>query len=410
MTGSELSRLVKLALQNVYLKLSEGDIDSVTNSAHVYLGLLGAPGSVLVRELATLADLLSQPSVMVGPCIDDDPVTSTARVGKGLVQHAGWAQVYQPPALRLFRLESCEVVHPSILMTAEGKVVDDNIGYKNSELCAHAPPEFPGIASSKTHIVLAERHRDVVSIDSSVIYLPVADNYAAWLFGGLPRLAAFSRCPELSRLPIVLHGEVKSYHFSSLSALGVASERLLIHGANVRLKCRQLHYCSTSYLHHAPSLTGIRYVRDRVARALSDFTGPKRLYLARRKVTDRSILNEDHVVSLFERHGFTAIDPEEHSFQTQASLAASAEIIAGPYGANLANLIFAERARKCLILATKPQPEFARLSSAVGIASWHLVPDAVKLREGRTFSESYGFVVNLELTRVMLEVCLSSDV
>jgi hypothetical protein len=410
MADSNHARRVQLALQEVSLKLGEGDLNAASLAAQRYLDLVGSRASVAVPPLVTLDALADESSVTVVARTDDDSVPSTARVGSGLIQHARWSQAYQPPPLRLFLLRFCEVVFPNVLMTAEDKIVDDNIGYTNSELCAHLSPGFPGVAASQSHIVLAEQNRETVFIDEPSIYLPVSENYAVWLFGSLPRLAAFSRRPELAQLPIVLHGEVKSFHLKSLATLGVPSERLITHGSRVRLKFQKLYYCSSSYLHHAPSLTGVRYVGDGVLRTLGDVASPKRLYLARRKVTDRSILNESEVVSLFERNGFTAIDPEEHSFETQASLASRADIIAGPYGANLANLMFAGRAKKCLIVATKPQPEFARLSSAMGIASWHVVPDAVKLRNGRTFSESYGFVASIDLTRAVLDVCLGADV
>ncbi len=391
------------------LKLGEGNITAATQFARQYLALGGVASPVAAHALVELDDLGRERGVSVGPHIDDAPVPPTAQLVVGLPQHAQWAAPYQPPPLRLFQLGPCIAVCPNLLLTAGGKLINDNIGYNNAELCAHLPPEFPGIASSHTHILLAVRHRDTARVKEPALYLPATTNYAAWLFGSLPRLAAYVRNAELAQLPIVLHGDAKPYQLESLALLGVPRERLIMHGAHVRLECSALHYCSTSYLHHAPSVTGIQHVRDHAAREVSNTAGPKRLYLARRKARDRPLLNENEVIALFERHGFTAIDPEDHGFEKQARFAAGADIIAGPYGANLANLVFAHRARKCLIIATKQQPEFARLNSALGIACWHVAPDAIKLREGRTISESYGFSANLEHTGVALQACLAGE-
>ena len=394
------------------LKLGEGNFTAATKLARQYLELTGAAAPVVGHALIELDDLVRESGVSVGPRIDDGVVTPTAQLLVGLPQHAQWAAAYQPPPLRLFQLGPCTAVCPNLLLTAGGKLINDNIGYNNAELCAHLPPEFPGIASSHKHIVLAVRHRDTARVKEPALYLPATTNYAAWLFGSLPRLAAYARQPELAQLPIVLHGDAKPYQLASLAMMGVPRERLIMHGAQVRLECRALHYCSTSYLHHAPSVTGILHVRDHVARAVAGAagaSGPKRLYLARRKARDRPLLNENEVIALFERHGFTAIDPEDHGFEEQARFAAGAEIIAGAYGANLANLVFAHRARKCLILATKQQPEFARLAGALNIACWHVVPDAIKLREGRTISESYGFSANLDHTGAALQACLAGE-
>jgi capsular polysaccharide biosynthesis protein len=223
-------------------------------------------------------------------------------------------------------------------------------------------------------------------------------NYAAWLFGVLPRLAAFEAAQNM---PILLHGDVAAFHRDSLRAMGIDEKRLRMHRANVRVECKELHYCTSSYVHHAPSATGVRHVRERVTAAITPGAA-KRVYFARRHAKDRPLLNEAEVIALFEQHGFIAIDPEQHSFEDQARYAAGAEILAGPYGANLANLVFARNAKKLLIQATKQQPEFARLASALGVAFWHTIPQAVQLREGRTFSESFGFSADLtQLARVV---------
>ena len=117
--------------------------------------------------------------------------------------------------------------------------------------------------------------------------------------------------------------------------------------------------------------------------------------------------NEADVVALFERHGFTAIDPEQHSFEEQVKYAAEAEVLAGPYGANLANMVFAGKARKLLILGTKHQPEFARLASALGIPFWNTVPQGVELRQGRTLSESFGYMADLNALERLLRDSLA---
>jgi len=262
------------------------------------------------------------------------------------------------------------------------------------------PPDFNGIVAAAGQLLLAVRHRDVARITEPVLYLPAPGNYAAWLFGSLPRLAVFAGSEAL---PIVLHGDVAAYHLDSLRAMGIEKERLRIHGARVRVECREMHYCTTSYFHHAPSATGVRHVRERV---LDHFGAGEpagnRLYLARRHARDRPLLNESEVIALFERHGFSVIDPEQNSFEAQVRYAAGAQVLAGPYGANLANMVFAQNAHKLLIIGTKHQPEFARLASALGIAFWHTVPQAVQLREGRTMSESMGFTADLgELERVL---------
>ena len=391
------------------LKLGEGNVAAATKFARQYLQWRGIAAPVVTVPLLNPHLVTPASGVREIAYHPDAEVAATARLLPGLPQFAHWASPYQPPPLRLLELQHCIAVSPNLLLTASGALLNDNIGYNNAELCNHLPQGFPGIAASAQKMLLAVRHRDTARVNDAAIYLPATHNYAAWFFGSLPRLAAFAAQAELGDLPIVLHGDASAYQLASLAAMGVDDKRVIRHAAQVRLECRQLYYCTTSYLHHAPSVLGLQYVRERMARApgVSERPETRRLYLARRHAKDRPLLNEAEVIQLFERHGFVAIDPEAHSFEEQVRFAANAEIIAGPYGANLANLIFAHRARKCLILATKQQPEFARLASAFGMAFWHVVADAVKLREGRTLSESYGFTADLKQTEIALKACLA---
>ena len=391
-------------------KLAEGLVKAAIRHARDYLQAVGVPAPVAGYELLHPSQAAHANGVREIHVQQGADIASTARLSEGSQQYVHWADPYRPPALRVLAMQHAVALAPNMLLTAEGRLLDDNIGYSNAELCDHMPPDFNGIVAAGGRLLVAVRHRDVARVTEPALYLPAASNYAAWLFGCLPRLSAYAACAEISDLPIVLHGEVANYHLDSLHAMGIARERLRIHGAHVRVECKELYYCTTSYFHHAPSATGVRHVRERVTSQRCARPGKaagKRLYLARRHAKDRPLLNEPEVVALFERHGFTAIDPEQYSFDEQARFAADAEVLAGPYGANLANMVFANNARKVLILGTKHQPEFARLASALGIAFWHTVPQGIKLRAGLTISESMGFTADLSELERVLQACLA---
>jgi hypothetical protein len=207
----------------------------------------------------------------------------------------------------------------------------------------------------------------------------------------------------------VLHGDPADFHFDSLAAVGVGRDRLIACGSGARLECRELHYCTPTYFHHAPSPRGLAFLRTHLAAEAPGESGsPARVYFSRRRIAgSRVVLNEAELVSLLEGSGFAAVDPEALPFAAQTRLAAAAEALAGPYGANLANCAFARNARTALILATKGQPEFSRLFSALAIPHWHVAADPVELRKGRTFSESYGFRVDLGAAETILKACLA---
>lgn len=394
-------------------KLAEGHDKAAIRHAREFLLAAGTPAPVAAYPLLDPAQAVTN-AVAEGVrelgVVQDVEIASTARLTEGLQQHVHWAEPYRPPAMRVLAIARATVLAPNLIVTAGGKLLDDNIGFTNAELCEHMPADFYGLLAAGGRLLVVLRHRDVARITDPALYLPAPRNYAAWLFGSLPRLAAYAACAPLNELPIVLHGEVANWHLAALRAMGIGQTRLRIHGTQARLECRELYYCTTSYIHHAPSATGVRYLRERVLVGRDASVGvppTKRLYLARRLAKDRPLLNEGEVVALFERHGFTALDPEQHGFDQQVAYAAGAEILAGPYGANLANMVFAPHARKLLILGTKHQPEFARLASALGIGFWHSVPQAIKLREGRSISETMGFSADLGELEHLLKLCLA---
>jgi hypothetical protein len=386
--------------------LAAGDAPGALRIAREHLGRLGSDAVPACYPLLDPERAEGASGVRLTACWDDGEIASTARLVPGMMQFADWARPFRPPTLRRLLLDRCVALAPNVVLTAAGELLDDNVGFSNSELCRHAVAGFPGIAAAQGQIVLAPRHRETIAIDGPAAYLPVSQNYSAWLLGDLARLAAFA---EDDRLPIVLHGDAADVHFDSLAAVGVGRDRLIPCGSGTRLECRELHYSTPTYFHHAPSPRGLAFLRMHVAtEAPGASGGPARVYFSRRKIAgSRVVLNETELVSLLEGCGFAAVDPEALPFAAQARLAGAADALAGPYGANLANCAFARNARTALIVATKGQPEFSRLFSALAIPHWHVAADPVELRKGRTFSESYGFRVDLAAAATVLGACLA---
>ncbi len=378
-------------------KLQEGRLGAALLCAKRCLELSGAAAPVAAYALWDIQSPPTQGIELVAQW-RDPTIASSARLIEGLPQFTQWAEPFEPPPVSIWRLPRCVALAPQLLLSANKQLMDDNIGYTNSQLCEHLPAGFVGVAAGHGHMVVALRHQKSVRVRQSVIYLPTSTNYAEWFFGCLPRLVAYLSVPGLIDLPILLHGQVMQYHRDSLRALGLGEERFIFHQATTRIECDELFYASATYRHHAHYPTGLRFLRDQMARAfpVPMTEAPARIYWARRHAHDRPLVNEADVVDLLAQYGFQSIDPEKHPFDVQVQWAASAQCVVGPYGANLTNLIFSGKARQCLILATKAQPEFARLASVFGMESVHLAVEGFRLREGRTVSQSYGFKVDLE--------------
>lgn len=67
---------------------------------------------------------------------------------------------------------------------------------------------------------------------------------------------------------------------------------------------------------------------------------PLRLYVSRRLARTRGITNEEELLPALHQHGFTVIATENLSLREQVRLFRNAEVIAGPHGAGMTNMIF----------------------------------------------------------------------
>ncbi|MGL5509476.1 MAG: glycosyltransferase family 61 protein, partial [Microcoleaceae cyanobacterium] len=67
---------------------------------------------------------------------------------------------------------------------------------------------------------------------------------------------------------------------------------------------------------------------------------PKRIYLSRQGAKHRNVLNEEAVVNMLCQYGFTILNLENFSVLEQIEIFAQAEIIVGPHGSALTNIIF----------------------------------------------------------------------
>lgn len=163
-------------------------------------------------------------------------------------------------------------------------------------------------------------------------------NYGHWyrdvlrqLYGVLPRL------PEDVRF--VVPSKLAAYQRETISALGIAQERLIPIEYDQIYAVPQLYFTP----HTEDPTAGWRWLRDKLLAyfGIQPTRGTRRLYISRRSGSSRRVINEDEVLVCLERFGFETILPETMSLGEQVQVFAQAEIVVGSHGAGLTNLLFA---------------------------------------------------------------------
>jgi tetratricopeptide (TPR) repeat protein len=390
--------------ERIAAALAAGDESAALRDGAAYLASLGDSAARIACRRIVDVDPTAPAAggIAVADHAADPAVAPRCDLLKGIAQHPSWAESFAPTAPTLLRITRGCAIAPNLILTAAGDLLDDCNGFPPSELVHHQATQGTFLAAVPGSIVLAERWRDQVEIDGPTLYLGASSNYAEWLLGDVPRLALYETAKTTS---LLLHGDVQPFHLESLAALGIARERIRIETAATRVEFRgDVTFCTTTLRHHSPSATALRWLR-RAFQVGHDSGSPRLIYLSRMGMPrSRRIRNELEIERFLTGRGFAIVRPETLGVAEQARLAAGGDVIVGPYGANLANLVFAARAQRVVIIATKSQPEFARLLGIFQIPFRHVVPQGVQVRHARTYSESVEFDLDLGLLERALEV------
>lgn len=127
------------------------------------------------------------------------------------------------------------------------------------------------------------------------------------------------------------------------------------------------------------SPSACRWLRGRI---LSNFEkspdsvrGLRRVYISRHKANSRRIVNEREFVSLLESFGFERYCLEDMAFGEQVALFSKANVVIGPHGAGLTNILWATPQTHVieLIPVNFPKPDYYQLSRALGFSYTALI-------------------------------------
>ncbi|MEA3013017.1 MAG: hypothetical protein QOD42_1562 [Sphingomonadales bacterium] len=204
-----------------------------------------------------------------------------------------------------------------------------------------------------------------------------SNGYFHWLADALPRLYA-ARDAARDLVLLLPHGfERLGFVTSSLKLFPV--RRVEYVGADEVCVCDRLLLPT----HTAPSghynEPLVRELRDFIIEGCGAGAGPssssdERLYVSRGRAPKRKLSNELEVARVVEEFGFRVVYFEEHSFEEQVRLSASARHLVSNHGAGLTNVLFMREGASVLELRREGERErnwFFNLASAAGVRYYY---------------------------------------
>ena len=211
--------------------------------------------------------------------------------------------------------------------------------------------------------------------EEGCIYIGHNDNFYHWLIDELPRLSVVERTGLFDKAPILIDQNASYWQREALSLLDIDQSRLRPVNFKRPLLFKNLiipSCLSRDMVAHPEAVSFMRkkLVLDQAYKPTAD----KRIYITRSSNTTsgRSMLNESKIVDKFKRANFKIVDTSQLSIQEQIEMFHDVDVIAGPGGAGLANILFGPKGARVLILGSSHIlcETFTSIAAAIGQQSW----------------------------------------
>lgn len=108
------------------------------------------------------------------------------------------------------------------------------------------------------------------------------------------------------------------------------------------------------------------------------------IYISRANAIERRVVNETEVIDMLSQYGFSSYRLEERTVAENARLFADADVIVGPHGAGLTDIIFSDDAAVIELFgyqSVEKKPAYQKLSNITGLDYEHMqcTPDSVDM-------------------------------
>ncbi|WP_368933276.1 DUF563 domain-containing protein, partial [Brevundimonas naejangsanensis] len=268
-------------------------------------------------------------------------------------------------------LSNVQVVDVFHLYAPDQNIFVSDVSYENS-LNTWGVPHTRTSSSVKI-----DRVRPLRRIPEPVFVLGGHNNHYHWIMNWLPRLLVYDKLktlvPQLAYCKFLVHADISDAHLESLAALGIGPERIIKKGGSewIHLDCAIVPSFFSSNCYYDDVFI---FLKEKFGSYRKPCDG-SRIYVSRQniKTPRRRVINQEELDLVFHKHGVKTVVLEEMSFIDQIAAFSAAEVVVGPHGAGLANMVFSSRSSKLLLFEYKKRSEYALLCDKLGISCNMLV-------------------------------------
>lgn len=226
------------------------------------------------------------------------------------------------------------IVRRGRVLTDGGKVIlpdDELIEEVSSDFLARDPRANTVFTRLRLPRVRSLRER------VAVLTMSWSGNYYHWLFHTLPRLKLLEASGVAWDRIVAPRGQ--RFQRESLDLVGIAASRIIAE-PNLHLEADTLVVPTLVDAPGDPRPWVSQFLRERLLAPAGSGGARRRIYISREKRDRRRVVNEAELAAALETEGFERFSLEDLSLLDQIALFRDADMVVGPHGSGLANLIF----------------------------------------------------------------------
>jgi len=284
---------------------------------------------------------------------------------------------YQWPRQRVKVLHNVFVTFSGFCLNEKGLVPE----------CHHDYPQQHDYylnEASKYYYDVQDNPENLLMLDDDNVYLSIFHpwfNYYHWICESIFRLWLVRDKLDGMVLLLPEYYQHADFIVASLEPFGIKNVRYIPQGNSVMV--RNLCLPQIKPICDAYNITHLRDVRafytDYVFdKKPQDVSPMDKIYISRKMAPRRQIVNEDDILPIAERNGFTIFHPEQFNFLQQVALFARAKYVIGTHGSGLTNMLFMPGGSSVLELhkdktneLNHPSPLFWYLANGLKINYFH---------------------------------------
>ncbi|WP_247002209.1 glycosyltransferase family 61 protein [Halosolutus gelatinilyticus] len=205
------------------------------------------------------------------------------------------------------------------------------------------------------------------SLETAAPLIPRYPNYYHWMVETVPQIRYIRAFEENTgeRVTLLLPPDAPSFVGETLDVLGWPRSK-------VEYATEPVYDISRLVLPSFPErrAADFEWLRREVLDQVLETTPESgdNVYVSRANAVERRVVNEDDVMDVLSQFGFSCYRLEERSLEQNVRLFADADVVVGPHGAGLTDVVFADDCILVELFGDKIKPHYRELASTLGLS------------------------------------------